>query len=196
MVHNESMTRGKDLTGELLKAVSRSFYLTIYWLPAAMRSGVALGYMLARATDSVADTSSAAPEQRESVLRAMGQAIAGDASDAEVYEMLQLSKMSDFADSHTEGLDYLFLYKEYPHPQFIERLLSLIPKKYHKRANKRNLLRRRTKESYRLQKEVLTLRVQDRNLDVALIYSAREVLPSKKISHAVHRILESIAEHL
>ena len=32
-----------------------------------------------------------------------------------------------------EGLDYLFLYKEYPHPQFIERLLNLIPKKYHKR---------------------------------------------------------------
>lgn len=32
-----------------------------------------------------------------------------------------------------EGLDYLFLHKEYPHPQFIERLLSLIPKKYHKR---------------------------------------------------------------
>lgn len=77
----------------------------------------------------------------------------------------------------------------------VEVLFS-VPKKYHKRANKRNLLRRRTKESYRLQKEVLTLRVQDRNLDVALIYSAREVLPSKKISHAVHRILESIAEHL
>lgn len=32
-----------------------------------------------------------------------------DASDAEVYEMLQLSKMSDFADSHTEGLDYLLV---------------------------------------------------------------------------------------
>ena len=32
-----------------------------------------------------------------------------------------------------EGLDYLFLYKEFPHPQFIERLLNLIPKKYHKR---------------------------------------------------------------
>lgn len=32
-----------------------------------------------------------------------------------------------------EGLDCLFLHKEYPHPQFIERLLSLIPKKYHKR---------------------------------------------------------------
>ncbi len=32
-----------------------------------------------------------------------------------------------------EGLDFLFLYKEYPHPQFVERLLSLIPHKYHKR---------------------------------------------------------------
>ncbi|MBR3878029.1 MAG: hypothetical protein IKJ23_07590 [Bacteroidaceae bacterium] len=32
-----------------------------------------------------------------------------------------------------EGLDYLFLHKEYPHPQFVERLLNLIPKKYHKR---------------------------------------------------------------
>ncbi|MBQ5904073.1 MAG: ribonuclease P protein component [Alistipes sp.] len=77
----------------------------------------------------------------------------------------------------------------------VEVLFS-VPKKYHKRANKRNLLRRRTKESYRLQKELLTLRVGERNLDLALIYSAREVLPSKKISHAVHRILESIAERL
>ena len=32
-----------------------------------------------------------------------------------------------------EGLDYLFLYKEYAHPQFMERLLNLIPKKYHKK---------------------------------------------------------------
>ena len=77
----------------------------------------------------------------------------------------------------------------------VEVLFS-VPKKYHKRSNKRNLLRRRTKESYRLQKELLTLRVGERNLDLALIYSAREVLPSKKISHAVHRILESIAERL
>lgn len=77
----------------------------------------------------------------------------------------------------------------------VEVLFS-VPKKYHKRANKRNLLRRRTKESYRLQKELLTLHVGARNLDLALIYSAREVLPSYKISHAVRRILESIAQQL
>ncbi len=78
------MKRGCDLTGELLKAVSRSFYLTIYWLPAEMRPGVALGYMLARATDSVADTSTAAPERRAEVLQAMGRAIAGSAAADEV----------------------------------------------------------------------------------------------------------------
>ena len=50
----------------------------------------------------------------------------------------------------------------------VEVLFS-VPKKYHKRANKRNLLRRRTKESYRLQKELLTLRVGERNLDLALV---------------------------
>lgn len=32
-----------------------------------------------------------------------------------------------------EELDYLFLDKSSPHPQYIERLLNLIPQKYHKR---------------------------------------------------------------
>ncbi len=82
------MSQGKDLTGELLKSVSRSFYLTIYWLPESMRAGVALGYMLARATDSVADTSEASPEVREAVLQAMGRAIAGTANDTERQELL------------------------------------------------------------------------------------------------------------
>lgn len=82
------MSQGKDLTGELLKSVSRSFYLTIYWLPAEMRAGVALGYMLARATDSVADTSDAASHVRASVLQAMGRSVAGTASDDEKQGLL------------------------------------------------------------------------------------------------------------
>ena len=39
----------------LLSAVSRSFYLSMRFLPREMRSGVAVGYLLARATDTVAD---------------------------------------------------------------------------------------------------------------------------------------------
>ena len=77
----------------------------------------------------------------------------------------------------------------------VEVLFST-PKKFHKRANKRNLVRRRTKEAYRLQKQTLTLHVGQRNVDVALIYSSAEVLPSTKINHAVRRILETIASRL
>ena len=34
------------------------------------------------------------------------------------------------------------------------------------------------------------------NLDLALIYSSKELLPAKTISHAVRRILETVAERL
>lgn len=77
----------------------------------------------------------------------------------------------------------------------VEVLFS-VPKRCHKRANRRNLLRRRTKEAYRLQKGLLTLRLEGVNLDLALIYSSAEVLPSAKIAHAVRKILETIAARL
>lgn len=102
------MKRGCDLTGELLKAVSRSFYLTIYWLPAEMRPGVALGYMLARATDSVADTSTAAPERRAEVLRAMGRAIAGSAAADEV-AALATTLAGDMAAAQTNPAEATLL---------------------------------------------------------------------------------------
>ena len=74
----------------------------------------------------------------------------------------------------------------------VEVLFS-VPKRYHKRANRRNLLRRRTKEAYRLQKELLTTRIGTTNLDLALIYSSADIVPSTKIAHAVRKILETIA---
>ena len=54
---------------------------------------------------------------------------------------------------------------------------------------------RRTKEAYRLQKEILR---SDRpvNIDLALVYSSKEALPYKTIAHAVRRILETIAAAL
>ncbi|MCB1229747.1 MAG: squalene/phytoene synthase family protein [Verrucomicrobiae bacterium] len=41
---------------DLLKRVSRSFYLSMRFLPGAMREPVSLGYLLARASDTIADT--------------------------------------------------------------------------------------------------------------------------------------------
>lgn len=77
----------------------------------------------------------------------------------------------------------------------VEVLFS-VPKRYHKRANRRNLLRRRTKEAYRLQKELLAPRIGTTNLDLALIYSSADILPATKIAHAVRKILETVAADL
>lgn len=79
-----------------------------------------------------------------------------------------------------------------PDTQPSVEVLFSVPKKFHKRANRRNLLRRRTKEAYRLHKELLAAG-RSVNLDLALIYSSKEVLPYKTVAHALRRILESVA---
>lgn len=81
------MKQGIDVTGDLLKAVSRSFYLTIRFLPQQMRPAVALAYMLARATDSVADTSAAGEDERIAALQRMAAAIAGE-EEADLEQLL------------------------------------------------------------------------------------------------------------
>jgi len=47
----------RDLLTTLLRDVSRSFYLSLWLLPSRVRRPIALGYLLARATDTLADTS-------------------------------------------------------------------------------------------------------------------------------------------
>jgi farnesyl-diphosphate farnesyltransferase len=56
------------LLGPLLKGVSRSFYLTLRVLPAGMRDPVGLAYLLARAADTIADTSLIPPDRRLDLL--------------------------------------------------------------------------------------------------------------------------------
>ena len=56
------------LLGDLLKNVSRSFYLTLRVLPDGMREPVGLAYLLARAADTIADTALVAPERRAALL--------------------------------------------------------------------------------------------------------------------------------
>ncbi|MCI0869448.1 MAG: squalene/phytoene synthase family protein, partial [Chloroflexi bacterium] len=47
---------GQRLLTDLLKGVSRSFYLTLRVLPGGIREPVGLAYLLARAADTIADT--------------------------------------------------------------------------------------------------------------------------------------------
>ncbi len=69
-------------------------------------------------------------------------------------------------------------------------VLFTVPKRFHKRANKRNLLRRRVKEAYRLQKSLLG---DGPTLNIALIYSSKEREEYDKISRTVAKILGQIA---
>lgn len=100
-------------------------------------------------------------------------------------------------ESGESGFIYPFHYVWFAEPDLVlsVEVLFSVPKKFHKRANRRNLLRRRTKEAYRLQKNLLRADAPV-NLDLALIYSSKEVVSYKTIAHAVRRILESVVEHL
>src|SRR5207253_2674090 len=53
-----------DLLRDLLRQVSRSFYLSLAILPRPLREPVGLAYLLARAADTVADTRLIAREER------------------------------------------------------------------------------------------------------------------------------------
>jgi len=55
----------------VLKGVSRSFYLTLRLLPEPVREPIALAYLLARATDTIADVGTLPVEVRVSALEAM-----------------------------------------------------------------------------------------------------------------------------
>ena len=53
----------------LLKGVSRSFYISVRFLPKRIRMAIALGYLLARASDTIADTNRLPPAERIEFLK-------------------------------------------------------------------------------------------------------------------------------
>ena len=53
----------------LLERTARSFYITLRLLPRSVRGDASLGYLLARATDTIADTSAHPPARRTEMLR-------------------------------------------------------------------------------------------------------------------------------
>jgi len=74
------MAAAPDSLTALLKATSRSFYLTLRVLPAAVRPQIGLAYLLARTTDTVADTEILPVEQRLAALQQLRERILGQSS--------------------------------------------------------------------------------------------------------------------
>ena len=84
------------------------------------------------------------------------------------------------------GMRYLCLYGN---DAEVNRIVVSVSKKFFKRAVKRNLLKRRIRESWRKQKHALKL---EGNLDILLMYSVKEVLSYEEIYSAVGQIIENL----
>jgi farnesyl-diphosphate farnesyltransferase len=73
----------------ILKGVSRSFYLSLRLLPPSMRDAAGLGYLLARSSDTIADTPQLPVAQRLTCLADFHRAIQGAASFTTPPELLE-----------------------------------------------------------------------------------------------------------
>lgn len=91
----------------------------------------------------------------------------------------------------TPGLKYCFLKEASsggaePEPNGV---IVSVPKRLFKRAVKRNLLKRRLRESYRTQKELLPARGHS----ILLLYNTKEILEYSEVRSQVAMVLKRIA---
>jgi len=77
-----------NLRGPILRRVSRSFYLSIFLLPKKLRDPVALGYLLARASDTIADTAELPIELRVEKLQLLATATQGEGLDGAINDLI------------------------------------------------------------------------------------------------------------
>ena len=70
----------------------------------------------------------------------------------------------------------------------INRIMVSVPKKLFKRAVKRNLLKRRIRESWRLQKQSMTTS----GVDILFTYATKDILEFQEIQSAVGKIIEKV----
>ncbi len=80
---SDESTHEKALGGKLLASVSRSFYLTLKALPRVVREPISLAYLLARAADTIADTTQVSAEIRLQCLTRYRDLILGPRNEEE-----------------------------------------------------------------------------------------------------------------
>ena len=85
---DRSSASTRRLQTAILRSVSRSFYLSIRFLPVQLREPVALAYLLARTTDTVADTPRISGTLRVETLQTLSKAIQGKASRSVVVDLV------------------------------------------------------------------------------------------------------------
>jgi ribonuclease P protein component len=69
------------------------------------------------------------------------------------------------------------------------RILITVPKRLHKKAVDRNLIKRRVRESYRVNKAIISI---NPHLDITLVYTSSEILDFKQINKKISDVLAKI----
>lgn len=90
----------------------------------------------------------------------------------------------------TDGFRYCYrIGNELP----FNRIVVSVPKKCFRRAVKRNLLKRRIREAYRLNKNLLPVNAEKGGTDILFIYSSKDILDFDAVVLSVRNILEGLA---
>lgn len=90
----------RELGGQLLASVSRSFYLTLKALPGELREPISLAYLLARTADTIADTEAVPAAVRLGCLDTFARLVHEDGRAGEAELALRLK--SDFCPHQTD----------------------------------------------------------------------------------------------
>lgn len=77
---------------------------------------------------------------------------------------------------------------------FPVRAMFVVPKKKHKRANKRNSIKRRMREVYRLNKHILYDALKSQKLDLMFICLSNEELEYTVIEKSMLQLMETIGK--
>ncbi|MBQ2565594.1 MAG: ribonuclease P protein component [Bacteroidales bacterium] len=75
--------------------------------------------------------------------------------------------------------------------QDVNRIMVSVPKKFFRRAVKRNLLKRRIRESYRRQKSLVP---SSAGIDIAFLYNTKDLLDYRTIYETVGTILKKLGD--
>lgn len=90
----------------------------------------------------------------------------------------------------TDGFRYCYrIGNELP----FNRIVISVPKKCFRRAVKRNLLKRRIREAYRLNKNLLPVNAEKGGTDIIFIYSSKDILDFNAVVLSIRNILEGLA---
>lgn len=121
------------LCGKLLKSISRSFYLTLHVLPKPVREPICLGYLLARCTDTIADTPNLSVYQRLQAITTILQLINKQTSLEQVVVIQNIIKPGNFSDNELnllnhfgQLLDWLFTLDHFSQTEIIKLLNKII----------------------------------------------------------------------